>query len=253
MASLALKNPSNTRFAENRQHLSVPGVAPDRISRKAVAVLVVLLVTFVLLQSLIPLRTAIRIGADEDFELAKATLSLKGYHFYTEVWNEQPLLHTFLVTQVLKHLSPSILRPRLVTSAFAVLLLTSVFFIGLRVSGLWVAALTSAMLIASPGFLELSSSCMVEVPALAPAVAGLSTLLMGRQGKWQGIISGVLFAIAFQVKFINVILLPLAALIVWLKHWKTKLPLPRPSVTISLHFMRGEVGGRVLPFSVLFR
>src|ERR1041384_4538691 len=144
-----------------------------RCDRLSGGILVSLLLAFVLLQCGLPLRTAIKIGADEDFELAKATLSLKGYHFYTEVWNDQPLLHTFLITQFLKRLSPSVLGPRLVTSAFAILLLTSLFFISLRISGLLVAALATGLLIVSPGFLELSSSCMVEVPGLAPAVAGM--------------------------------------------------------------------------------
>ena len=140
-----------------------------RLNRRPAVVLMILLSVFSLIQSCLPLRTAVQIGADEGFELAKATLCLNGYKLYSEVWNDQPPLHTFLITQVVKHLSPSILGPRLVTSTFTVLLLSSVFFIGLRVSGLLVAALTSSLLIASPGFLELSSSCMVEVPALAGA------------------------------------------------------------------------------------
>src|SRR6266487_3582078 len=53
-------------------------------------VLVLILFVFVLLQCLLPLRTAIKIGADEEFELAKATLCLKGYELYTEIWNDQP-------------------------------------------------------------------------------------------------------------------------------------------------------------------
>ena len=211
----------------------MPEVARGQISLKATILLGVLLGTFVLLQCGLPLRTAIKIGADEDFELAKATLSLKGYHFYTEVWNDQPLLHTFLITQFLKRLSPSVLGPRLVTSAFAILLLTSLFFISLRISGLLVAALATGLLIVSPGFLELSSSCMVEVPGLAPAVAGMCVVLIG--SRWRGhvadIVAGILFAVALQVKFIGLIYLPIAGLVLWLRHRETKpnAPTPAPS------------------------
>ena len=70
---------------------------------------VILLAAFFLLQSQIPLRTAVQIGADEGFELAKATLCLHGHKLYSEVWNDQPPLHTFLVTQIIKHVTPSIL------------------------------------------------------------------------------------------------------------------------------------------------
>jgi len=132
-------------------------------ARRPVLILGLLLIAFVLLQCLLPLRTAVKIGADEDFAYAKATLWLKGYPFYTEVWNDQPLLHTVLIGQVLKRILPSVLGPRLVTSAFTLLLLGSVFFLSYRVHGLGVAALTTALLIASPGFLELGSSCMVEI------------------------------------------------------------------------------------------
>ena len=107
---------------------------------------------FLTLQLCLPLATAVQIGADEGFELAKATLCLHGHHLYTEVWNDQPPLHTFIVTELLRWLPHSILVPRLVTSAFTVLLLASLFAIVRRVNGLGVAALATGFLILSPGF-----------------------------------------------------------------------------------------------------
>src|SRR5207249_9829226 len=131
---------------------------PNRVGYRALVVLAVLLAAFIVLQFSIPMKTVIQIGADEGFELAKATLCLKGYQLYTEIWNDQPPLHTFLITQVLTHVSPSILGPRLVTSVFTMILLTFIFFISLRISGILVAALATALLVASPGFVELRSS-----------------------------------------------------------------------------------------------
>jgi len=238
---------------------SYDGTAPKGHTKQWLLV-AILIATMCGLQSSIPLRTAVKIGADEDWELSKAVLALNGFRFYTEVWNDQPLLHTSIITNVLKHLSPSVLSARLVTSAFSIVLLTGVFFIALRVGGLLVAGLASALLMVSPGFLELSSSCMVEIPALAPAIAGLAVLMGRRTGKipplprpstpreggsvasalrhpklgaevppspqplsprrggWlRPVIAGVLFGISFQIKFINVILLPLVVLIVWLR------------------------------------
>jgi hypothetical protein len=100
---------------------------------KPVVVAATLLGVFFALQSLIPLRTAVQIGADEGFELAKATLCLKGYKLYSDVWCDHPPLHTWLITQVLKHLTPSVLGPRLVTVGFAALLLVSVFVMAFHV------------------------------------------------------------------------------------------------------------------------
>jgi len=222
------------------------GGAVSCTTRTALAIsLVALLLAFVLIQSLVPLRTAIQIGADEGFELGKATLSLKGYHFYREVWNDQPLLHTFLITEVLKHLSSSVLGPRLVTAAFAVLLLSSVFLISHRISGLLVALLATTLLTASPGFLELGSSCMVEIPVLAPAVAGLCVLLMSGPSKWHvaEILAGALFAVALQIKFVGAIYLTLASLILWLRHCGAATPLDRPASSRSSRQTRAEVGG----------
>ncbi len=64
------------------------------------ATLGAVLLVFIALESLLPLGRIVKIGADEDFELTKATLCLKGYHLYTDVWDDQPPLHTFLVTNI---------------------------------------------------------------------------------------------------------------------------------------------------------
>jgi hypothetical protein len=176
-----------------------------------------LLGVFVFLQCFLPLGSAIRLGADEDFELAKATLCVNGHKLYSEVWNDHPPLHTFIITQVLKYVSPSALGPRLVTSAFAVLLLSSVFLITLRLSGLLVAALTTALLICSPAFLELSASCMLEMPSLGTAVASLCVLVVVKPSRWYAreVIGAGVFAGALMMKVVPVVLIPLALLILF--------------------------------------
>ncbi len=193
-------------------------------SRLPTVVLLFLLSVFVAIQCLLPLRTAVKIGADEDFEPSKAVLCLSGYKLYTDVWDDQPPLHTFLVTQLIKHISPSIFGPRLLTVCLAMLLLVSLFMLLLRANGLVVATLTTGMLIASPGFLELSCSCMQEIPALAPAIASLCLLASGGPAKWrsQEVFAGILFAIALQLKFIGAMYFPLFALIFWLRYRSIK-------------------------------
>ena len=177
-----------------------------------------LLALFLFLQWFLPLRTAILIGADEGFEVAKATLWLKGYSLYTDVWNDQPPLHTFLLMETLRHFSSTMLGPRLLTGGFAVVLLASFFVLCWRCNGGLVAAVATLLLLASPGFLLLGSSCMLEIPALAPAMAGLCVLSPGKWGRGPvaEIWSGILFGIAFEIKMISVVLLPLAALLIWL-------------------------------------
>ena len=209
-----------------RESPAASATIKSRPRSAAIAIAAVLLAGFVVLESRVPLRTAIQIGADEGFELAKATLCLHGHSLYSEVWNDQPPLHTWLVTQVLKHLAPGILGPRLVTAAFAAILLVCVFVIVWRASGLLAGALTGALVVASPGFLELSSSCMLEIPALATAIAGLCVLIVMPRTKWYGAesLSGVLFGVAALMKLVPLYLLPLAGVIFWLRRGGEKEP-----------------------------
>lgn len=188
-----------------------------------------LLAGFLIIECFIPLKTAVQIGADEGFEMAKATLWLSGHHLYTEVWNDQPPLHTFLVVQSLRHFSPSILIARLLTVAFSALLLSSIFNVVYRISGLRVAGLTTALVIASPGFLELSSSCMLEIPALATALRAICLLLSIRENKWfvGEVLSGLVFGLAIQMKLVPVIYLSLVALIIYLLYQRVPMPAKR--------------------------
>ena len=79
-----------------QKELKATRVASATLRRpgKPAAILAILLGVFVLLQSRVPLRTAVQIGADEGFEVAKVTLCLHGHKLYSEVWNDQPPLHT---------------------------------------------------------------------------------------------------------------------------------------------------------------
>jgi hypothetical protein len=201
------------------------------------APLVLVLAVFIGLQALLPLRTAILIGADEGFEVAKSTLSLKGYKLYADVWNDQPPLHTFLVTESLRHFSSTMLGPRLITSGFALLLLAAVFMLCLRLSSLRVAALATLLLLASPGFLLLGSSCMLEIPALAPTMAALCLLAWASRirGPAAEIAAGVLLGMALEIKLISLVMLPMAALVVWVN--RRQEPFDPRNVTHSLLFL----------------
>lgn len=210
---------TNNSAAGKPANISRPGII--RFSDwKVLAALGMVIFIFLLCQALLPLSTAIRIGGDEGFELSKALLCVKGHHLYSEIWNDQPPLHTFLLTQVLKHVSPSILYPRLLTTAFAILLLAALFLLAWRVNGLATAAIATALLVASPGFLSLASSCMLEIPALATAVAALSVLVNFRSDKWPSseLIAGAMFGLAMEIKLVPAVLLPLAGFIIWLNH-----------------------------------
>ena len=90
------------------------------------------------------------------------------------------------------------------TVVFSALLLGSLFHLALRVSGLPAAAITTLLLIASPGFIELSASCMQEIPALAPIV--LCVLARVAPGRWfrAEALAGLAFGFGLQMKLIGI-------------------------------------------------
>src|SRR5205809_270155 len=74
MGPAASKFRSDSGLTEASRDATVPETRPRRHCYESVTVLVVVLAAFLLLQFGVPLRTAMQIGADEGFELAKATL-----------------------------------------------------------------------------------------------------------------------------------------------------------------------------------
>jgi hypothetical protein len=201
-------------LAASRQDASQV-VAAARSCCHPCLILGLLLASFLGLQTLLPLGTAIKIGADEGFELSKATLCQHNFKLYTEIWNDQPPLNTSILLDLIHRVSPPILGPRLLSVGLALLLLSSFFILLNRLHGVLVAGLGTALLLASPGFIELSSSCMQEVPALAPIIAALCLLVALPAARWPSreLLAGALFGLGLQFKLIGVIYLPLAILI----------------------------------------
>jgi 4-amino-4-deoxy-L-arabinose transferase-like glycosyltransferase len=179
-----------------------------------------LAIIFLAIESLVPLGSAIKLGADEDYELSKTLLFVKGFHFYTEVWIDQPPLYTFMLAEIVRLMGMSVLWMRLLTVGLALLLLGSLFRLCLNISNLRTAVLAVALVIAAPGFLELASSCMVEVPTLSFVVASLAVLSCagGRRRLWFEVGAGLVFGFALQMKLIALPYLSLTVLLLWLQH-----------------------------------
>jgi hypothetical protein len=179
--------------------------------------LAAVLVAFSVIESTVHMESVTRIGADEGFELAKATLVSKGHQFYSEVWNDQPPLHTLIVVALQKVFPHSLTAARMVSVVSAAALLCALIAIAGRITGPPSAGITAAFLLFSPAFVELSSSCMVEIPDLMPVVAALAVLVTMRRSIGVPLLAGVLFAIGLQIKFIGLVFVPLLAFALWLR------------------------------------
>ena len=165
------------------------------------------------LMVLTPWRTAFRFGVDEGFELMKALLVSRGHPLYGAFWNDQPPLHTELLAGLFRIFGPSAGMGRFLTMAFAMLLVGALYGLTRRGSNRLAGVAAVGLLASASGFLKLSVSVMLEVPAFALGLASVWAWVRwqkdGRR-RWL-VVSGVLFGSALQVKFTVAMLLPALA------------------------------------------
>ncbi|BAY13849.1 ArnT family glycosyltransferase [Calothrix sp. NIES-2098] len=162
--------------------------------------------------------------SDEGIELIKATLHLDGFALYTQVWNDQPPLFTFILASWLDWFGKSIYSARLLTLSFSTILIWS-FCQTLRIYlGNLPAIIGTLLLITSCNFLRLSVSVMIDLPSLAMVMLSIYTLTLYKQNFTQKssiffiIISGALLAASLQIKLYTAFITPLIIFDLFLFH-----------------------------------
>ncbi|SPE59575.1 membrane hypothetical protein [Verrucomicrobia bacterium] len=177
---------------------------------RQVAGLLVVLGGLLLIFSRLPLGTAFEFGQDERYELMKGFLCSKGFVLHKEIWNDQPPVHTMLLSAAFKAWGPSILTARMVAAGFGLLLFSSFYLLVRQRSSMLCALLAAFLLLASPVVLLLSASVMLEVPAIGTAL--LSALLLRRWGErpqWGWLVaSGAVMGVALQIKLTAAVVVP---------------------------------------------
>ncbi|MDF5720635.1 MAG: glycosyltransferase family 39 protein, partial [Rhizonema sp. PD37] len=119
--------------------------------------------------------------SDEGIELIKASLHLKGFALYTQIWNDQPPLYTIILSSWFNLFGQSIFASRLLTLSFSTILIWS-FCQTLRIYlGNLSAVLGTLLLVISCNFLRLSVSVMIGLPALALAMLSIYILTLYKQ------------------------------------------------------------------------
>jgi 4-amino-4-deoxy-L-arabinose transferase-like glycosyltransferase len=175
-----------------------------------------------LIYLLLPLGTALELGGDEGYELTKGFLCSKGYVMYKDIWCDQPPVFPMLLGQVFRAVGPSILAARLVTVGFALLLFGAMYQLVRQRSGM-VAALTAVLcLLAAPGVLLLSSSVMVEVPAIGTALVSAWLLFQWSKRPHRAwlLASGAVMGLALEIKLTAVMVLPAVLVEIALASWE---------------------------------
>jgi hypothetical protein len=175
--------------------------------------LVIFAITFIF--SFFPLGTAFQFGGDEGYELMKALLCCKGFSLYTQIWDDQPPLYTFILKEAFQLAGPTILVGRLVAAAFGLLLFAAFYLLIRQRSGRATGGFATFFLIASPGVLLLSVSVMQEVAMFGTALFSVWLLSHYRKNprkKWL-IASGIAMGIAAELKLSALLFVGPAALI----------------------------------------
>jgi hypothetical protein len=121
-------------------------------------------------------RGTFEFSYDEGVELAKADLVERGYSLYSEIWNDQPPLMTYVLAGTIRYLGREVGINRFIVLLFAAALLWAAFKFLEIVFGKWQALLGAISIFLLPKFMVLSVSVMVGLPAITLAMLGLLVL-----------------------------------------------------------------------------
>jgi hypothetical protein len=183
--------------------------------RKNIVLVALFLILFVTVVSAIktPIRQTFEYNTDEGIEAMKALLYSKGFHFYKEIWADQPPLFPVVLSFWFKLFGPSLYHIRVLVLIFSAILLLAFY---LTLKNLWgrLCAFTACVfLILSMSYIRLSISGMAGIPALSLAMVSIYcvTLYTKSESKYGLIISGTFMALSLQTKLFTAFLIPVIA------------------------------------------
>ncbi len=157
-----------------------------------------------------PLSTAYQFCPDEGYEVMKALLLADGHILYSDIWSDQPPVHTAVLAGVFRVFGPSILAARLVTLVCTGLLVGMYFDIVRRLSGPAVAGISIGLLTLSQHFCQQAVSATIIIPAWTFSIGSLWLLIRGTgSGRKSWLIaSGIAMGLGFQTKIAAGLLTP---------------------------------------------
>lgn len=103
----------------------------------------------------------------------KGLLVSRGFSLYTDIWNDQPPLHTHLLALVFQLFGPSVLAGRMLNIAFSVILMRSVFVLSDGMTRPLRGLFGCLLLCSATPVIELCASVMLEVPVVSLSLVGI--------------------------------------------------------------------------------
>lgn len=193
-----------------------------RITRALALVLVTVL--FLLISYHIHKVNYFEMNPDEGLNAIKASLMLRGYSLYSEIWSDQPPVFTLMLAAVFRLFGEDITFARSMALSMSLMLIWGVWDILKRNGGPVHALIGVLIVIMLPFYINLSISAMVGLPSVAIAILSLWALLRWHESRDTGwlVLSGVLLGLSVMTKLFTGFLVPVFAGGVLLASWKTR-------------------------------
>lgn len=169
-----------------------------------------LFIVFTLIALNAPLNSALAIGGDDQFELGKEQLLHRNPLLASRLSNDQPWLNTIIIAHAFSIFGEYAAIPRLYTLFLMFCLIIAVWHVMGKQTTILTKCLFVAFFLTSHEVLPLSTSAMLEPPALAYSM--LAVACSYSPGKaiswWRSYLAGFLFVAAVCTKLTAFIVLP---------------------------------------------
>lgn len=175
---------------------------------KEVWILGVCVIYFASMFLFYPFRTAFWLDHDEGINLSKAMLLLHGDHLYSNIWDDQPPVFTYLLAGVLRVFGLRINVARTLVLILACgLIWAALHFLRSR-WGNWHAAGGALLLFLLPRFTGLSVSVMNTIPVISFALLSLISITFWHRHRHYGwlVLSAGLLALSVLTKLFTAFL-----------------------------------------------
>lgn len=165
------------------------------------------------------LDSVLSFGGDDGFELCKAALLARRPDLAPQMWNDQPWLHTMLNATLFRLVGEHAALPRMFSLVSLGALLGAAVHLLRRNLNFAGGLALGCFLLAGEGMPNWSVAAMLELPAISWAMvaAALAATPPGELVRWRLVSAGALLALACQVKFTALVVLPAALVMIWVQ------------------------------------
>ena len=168
-----------------------------------------------------PFRNRLQFDEDEGINLMKASLVMKGYRLFEQIWSDQPPLLTYILVVTMRVFGTQVYTARYLLLLFSAVLLLAGFHILRRIWGNLHALVGTFLIILLPFYMQLSVAVMVGLPSLTFAVLSLLGVIAWHQHrKWIWLVlSALAFSASVLIKLFTGFLIPIILVGLLLGEW----------------------------------